>query len=107
MAHLVRPIIIRYTTPDGKRCPKGTPGAVKTTERAKLYYGCAIPGLSPRKRVPLSPHKKVAQRLLDRLVERAERGRAGLPDLGQAKRPLAEHLDDFAAHLRAGGPSGR
>jgi hypothetical protein len=72
VAHLVRPYITHYVDAAGRRCKKRDPGAVKVTERAKLWYGCAISNLPPAKRVPLSPHKDKAQRMLARLVEKAD-----------------------------------
>jgi hypothetical protein len=79
VAFLVRPWIVTYVDADGRRCKKGTPGARKVRERASKWYGCAIPGLPPRKRVPLAQDKRSALKLLDKLVEKAERGRAGCP----------------------------
>jgi hypothetical protein len=45
MAHLVRPWIYRYLDKHGKRVPKGTKGARRVKERARKWYGAAIPGL--------------------------------------------------------------
>jgi hypothetical protein len=91
MAHLVRPWQVRYVDQSGKRCPKGTTGAKKRKERAAKWYAQGVPGLPAKKRVPLATDKRVAQRMLDELVERAERGGVGLPDLDHARRPLAQH----------------
>jgi integrase len=101
MAHLVRPWQVRYVK-DGKRVPKGAPGAKKVKGRARKWYGQGIPGLPPRKRVPLASDKAVARQLLADLVKKAERKEVGLNDPYEQhrNRPLAEHLADFEAELR-------
>ncbi len=102
MAHLVRPWTYRYLDKDGKRVPKGTPGARKVKERARKWYGAGIPGMPKTKRVPLAGDKRVAQVMLADLVRKAERGEAGLEDSTTEARqvPLSQHLDDFEASLR-------
>jgi integrase len=105
MAHLIRPIKVYYVDPKrGKRVPKGTPGARKIRERARKWYGQGIPGLPPRKRVPLAADKTAAQQMLADLVRKGERGEAGLEDkVTRAQQvELLRHLDDFEASLRAG-----
>jgi integrase len=101
MAHLVRPWTYRYLDKDGKRVPKGTPGARKVKQKASKWYGAGIPGLPKTKRVPLATDKRAAQQLLAALVRKAERGEAGLEDGSVAARrtPLAGHLADFERHL--------
>ena len=39
MAHLFKPVVIRYRLPNGKAVRKGTPGAQKVRERTKKWYG--------------------------------------------------------------------
>ena len=103
MAHLVRPQIVRYIDPKtGKRVPKGTPGAKRVKEKAAKWYGKGVPGWPPKKRVPLATDKGVARKMLNDLVEKAERGIAGMADREEAARPIAEHLSAFEAHLKAG-----
>src|SRR5262249_13395431 len=106
-----------WVGPDGRPCdkgapgarfvrackvPKGTPGAKKVKKKSAKWYG-RVPG-SPRA-VPLSANKVAAQQLLAEMVKKAELGRAGLGDPFEAhrKKPLAEHLADFQADLRAKG----
>lgn len=103
MAYLVRQRRTWYVDPAGRRVPKGTPGAVKKSDVKKHWYGVGIPGQPPKKRVPLGTTDKVAaRRKLDDLVRRAERGEAGLPDAGEAKKKLLDHLSAFAADVALG-----
>lgn len=109
MAHLIRPWQVRYVDADGRRVPKGTPGARKVRQRARKYYGGGIPGNAPDgkpygdRRVPLASDKAVARAMLADLVKRAERGEAGLESrtTDAARKPLAEHRADFEASQRA------
>lgn len=103
MAHLVKPSIVRYVDADGKRCPKQTPGAKKTTQRSRKWYGKGIAGFPPTRRVPLAADKRVAQKMLQDLEERAERGQAGMADLGLVNASLLDHLARFERSLRDGG----
>src|SRR5690348_17045072 len=95
MAHLVRPWLVRYVDADGKRCKSTTPGARAVRERAKKLYAAGVPGWPAGKRVPLAGSKAAAEKMLRELVERAERGQAGLTDVAHGRRPLEDHLDDF------------
>src|SRR5262249_19747377 len=81
----------------------GTPGAKRVRERARKWYAQGVPGYPKKKRVPLAGDKTAARQMLARLVERAERGHAGLEDsVTDARRhPLKKHLDDFEAALAA------
>src|SRR5690349_13911017 len=101
MAHLVRPWITYYVL-NGQRVPKSTPGAKKKKERARKWYGQGIPGLPPRKRVPLASDKTAAGQLLAEMVRKAERGEAGLWDSVReaAQLTLDQHLAGFERHLR-------
>jgi integrase len=105
MAHLVRPVKVYYTDKTGKRVPKGTPGAKKVKERARKWYAQGVPGLPPKKRVPLASNKDVARRMLADLVTKGEQGLAGQRDKAAEamKCPLTQHLDDFEASLKAKG----
>jgi integrase len=107
MAHLIRPWVVQYIDKNGKRCSSDTPGATRKKVRARKWYGAGIPGYPPGKRVPLASNRTAAQQMLAKLVEKAERGEAGLEDSttrGQ-KTPLATHLEGFEAHLKARGAS--
>jgi integrase/recombinase XerD len=92
MAELSRKITTHYVTPEGKRCRKGTPGAVPRTHTSRKWGASGSP--VPRgKWIPLSADRGTAQVMLARLVERLHRGEAGLPDRAELRRPLAEHLE--------------
>lgn len=95
MASLIKPWVVRYVDANGKRCKSTDPGAKQVKERAAKWHGQGIPGLPPRKRIPLATSKPVAQRMLDDLVRKAERGIHGVPDPSAASAPLAPMLDEF------------
>jgi integrase len=103
MAHLVRQRITCYVDSSGRRVPKNTPGAKKVKGKSAKWYGQGIPGLDPKKRVPLATDKRAAEAMLSDLVKNAERKEANLPvaELEHGRKPLVEHLADFEAHLRA------
>ena len=116
MASLLRPVIIRYSLPngstrtaDGRRVTKNTPGAVRRKRKAKQWYGQYVNGAGIERRVPLSANKTAAQQLLNELVRKAELGKIGVADPFEAhrRRPVAEHLADFAKELSARGNAPR
>jgi hypothetical protein len=43
MAHLINPIVIRHSLPDGKAVAKGIPGARKVRERTKYRSESSSP----------------------------------------------------------------
>jgi integrase/recombinase XerD len=57
------------------------------------------------KRVPLAIDKQAAQAMLNQIVKRVEREKAGLidPTEEQRKRPLAEHVREFESYLHNKG----
>ncbi len=69
------------------------------------WYGKYTDHQGQVQRVPLSENKAVAQQMLAELVRAAEMGKVGLanPFAEHRRRPLAEHLADFEASLRARG----
>ncbi|MDB5306203.1 MAG: xerD 1 [Gemmataceae bacterium] len=94
MAHLVRQKKTYYVDVAGKRVPRGTPGAKKVREKLAKWYGASIPGMG-KKRVPLATDKRVAQKLLDDMMQRAERGLALMPDLSEAGQALGPLVEEF------------
>jgi len=106
MARVFKKIIVRYLDADGRQVPKGTPGARKTKEKSKKWYG-RVPGAA--KPVSLCLNKSASEILLNELVKKAELGKAGIIDPYQEhhKRPLSEHLDDFHRELSARGNAPR
>ena len=83
---------------DGKTVPAGTPGAVRVTIKSKKWYG-SVNG----KHVPLCPDKQAAERMLRKLGTDADMAAVGLGDpfAANKRKPLTEHLTDYAAHLDA------
>ena len=83
-----------------RRVPPGTPGAEKVVTVSAKWYGTA-----GGRHVPLCRDKQTAERMLRK--READQGLAevGLTDpfAEHRRRPLADHLADFAAHLRAKG----
>src|SRR5256885_1182712 len=90
----------KYTTtgPDGER---GVQRAAKGDGRYTDENGVV-------QRVPLSPNKVAAGQMLNDLVQKVERKKAGLPveALEHAKRPLAEHLTAYEQELHSRGIPG-
>jgi hypothetical protein len=105
----------------GKRCARFTDESGKAVTapltkrgdrirlRSAKWYGEYTDADGITRRVPLSADKTAAGQMLAELVRRAELGKAGVVDPYAAyrKRPLAEHLDDFAAALRAKGDTAK
>lgn len=102
MAHLIRPSKTYYVNRDNKRVPKGTRGARIVREKLGKWYGCGIPGLPPKKRVPLAKDREAAKRMLAAMVTAAEQGGAKMLDRAATAKPLTEHLADFESDLRLG-----
>ena len=101
MAHLKKIRIVRYLDATGNRVAKSTAGARRVAEKSAKWYGIFRDKQGVRHKVPLSPNKAVAQQMLNRLSDKVERGKVGWGNHDEhGRRPLAEHLDDFAAELR-------
>ena len=104
MASLYRPRLTRYLDAKGARVrardakdSKGRvrPGIRRKVERAKKWYGKYRDHNHDLRRVPLCSAKSAAQSMLNELVTKAERRRAGHVDPFDEHRriPLAEHLN--------------
>ena len=78
----------------------------KVRLQSRKWYG-QLPGST--KRVPLSQNKTVAQQMLAELVKKADLAKVGIVDPFEQHRgrPLAEHLADFEASLRAKGSTAK
>ena len=72
---------------------------------AAKWYGQYADADGALQRVPLSENKTVAQQMLNDLVRKAELGKVGIVDPFEQhhRRPLAEHLNDWEADLKAKG----
>jgi len=79
----------------------------KTKRKSKKWWGRYRDVDGSEKRVPLATDKKAAQSMLNELVVKVERTLAGLVDPTEEHltRSLQNHLDDFAAYLKAKGNS--
>lgn len=102
MAHLFKPQIVRWIGPDGKRCKPNAPGAVKRKEQTKDFYAKGAP-LLPGKKFKLASHRRVADQLLAKLIEKYERGEHGLVDLDAGRQLLAPLVDEFEQSLSRKG----
>jgi integrase len=109
MASLFRPTVTRYHLPDGTRCTKDAPGAVKSTERSRTWWGRFTDRHGRRRQVRLSANKRDSEQLLQRLAARADLEHFGLADPFEAhrSRPLLEHLEDYRRFLLAKGNTGQ
>ena len=116
MANLYKPRLTRYVDADGHRVSarrakdsqgKLLPGVRMKRERAKKWYGKYRDHNHDLQRVPLCTDKSAAQTMLNELVIKAERRRAGLADRFEEhyKIPFAEHLAAYRRHLEAKGDS--
>jgi integrase/recombinase XerD len=73
----------------------------KVKGKSKKWWGQYKDVLGRLRRVPLSIDKRAAQAMLDQIVKRVEREKAGLvdPTEEQRKQPLSKHLADFKKYL--------
>src|SRR3954469_19512963 len=107
MAHLFKSRTTAYYL-DGRRVPKGTPGAKRRLLKSVKWYGKWKEGGRWRSKA-LSADKARAQSMLAALTTDAERGSVGLgnPYVEPLARPLADHLEDFRRTLEARGRTPR
>ena len=77
----------------------------KIKAKSKKWWGQYKDALGRLKRVPLAIDKTAAQAMLNRIVQRVEREKAGLvdPTEEQRRRPLADHMREFESYLRNRG----
>ncbi len=107
MAHLIKVSTVYYVDRDGKRVPPSTPGAKRVKEKSRKWYAKGVPGWPKGKKAPLAANKEVAKKMLDDLVEQAERGGAGLPVVKPSQKSLTDHLEDFEKALARGELNGK
>ena len=105
MASPFKKKIVRYVTPEGKRCSPDTPGAIKRVEKSHNYYGLVPQPHGKRKAIPLCPDHSRSKQLLNKLLTDATMRRHGIGDpyAEHKRKPLADHLADFRAALSAKG----
>jgi site-specific recombinase XerC len=87
----------------GKRCKANTPGAVK--RKSKTWWCRYYLPTGERKKVKLYTDRKASETRAAELERRGARLDAGFADPldEHAKRPLAEHAEDFRRYLAAKG----
>jgi integrase len=85
----------------GRRCAASTPGASKRRRESGKWYGYVA-----GKKTPLHRSRSASLRMLARLREEADGG-DGSKAKRMRKKPLAEHLAEYEAVLRAGRRGGR
>jgi len=75
----------------------------RVKSKSKKWWGRFRDEHDQEKRVPLAADKKAAETLLNELVRKVERMRAGLEDPFERhqKRPLRDHVRDFRKYLQA------
>ena len=91
----------RYRTPDGRVCPKGTPGAIVSREELKGYYGSYKTGDGKRVEVALCPDLTRSRQMLNKLLGDAAMGKAGMTDpyAEFTAKPLAALVEDYGKSL--------
>jgi hypothetical protein len=77
MPSLFKPQIVRYLDKQGKRVPRGTPGACKVVEKARKWWGKYRDHNGHERRVPLYTDKAASRHELGELVQR-EKAAGGL-----------------------------
>ena len=95
MAHLYKKPVITADSATGRK--------IKT--KSKKWWGKYRDASGIIRRVPLAADKTAAQTMLNELVRKIEREKAGLvdPTDEQRKRPLAQHLTEFKKYLNNKG----
>jgi integrase len=106
MASLVKIWIARYVDKEGRRVPKGLPGAKKVRERSTVWYG-QIKVNGKYKRVPLFSDKEASRVRLAEMVKDVERGEVGLvrPNKDALAQPVDEHVAAYIQQMRLRGDS--
>src|SRR5262245_57731048 len=81
----------------------------KIKSRSKKWWGRFRDSSARERRVPLAADKMAAQAMLNEIVRKVEREKAGLvdPTDEQRRRPLKEHLAEFTKYLRNKGVTPR
>lgn len=100
MASIFKHKTTRYLDSDGRQVSSTTPGARRIVVESRKWYAKGIPGHPPGKRIPLANSRRVAEKMLADLMEKAERGLSGmattLPQNHQLE-PLVEEFRELLA----------
>src|ERR1700680_4791029 len=107
MAEPFKKQLVRFYTPDGQRCQKNAPGAVKQTVDSRKYYGFVLQPNGKRKQIPLCPDLASSKKLLNKLLADLTMRQHGVGDPYEVHRarPLAKHLAEFRLAMAAKGNS--
>ena len=75
----------------------------KTKTESRKWWGQYRDAHGTLKRVPLACNKNVAKQMLAEIVARIEREKAGVvdPTIGEMKRPITQHIDDFEKYQKS------
>jgi integrase len=99
-------VVIRYLDANGKRVPKGTPGAVKTREESRDFYVTLTHPDGTRKphnlRTPNYDEAISNQRKLERQIADEAAGIV-TPEQSHARVNILKHRDDWLSALEAEG----
>ncbi len=101
MATLHRPERIVWTL-DGKRVKPGTPGAERTVQVSKTWFGLWLDADGKRVHRALSPNRRAAVLMAAEAERKAQRVRDGLEardDERHPGRPVAANLAEYERHL--------
>jgi len=95
-----------YKKPVFIRDPKS---GQRTKTKSRKWWGRYCDSSGRERRVPLAIDRAAAQTLLNKLVRKAEREKAGLidPSDEHLKKPIAEHIKDYTRYLQAKGNAKR
>ncbi|MDO4588008.1 MAG: hypothetical protein Q4C95_12045 [Planctomycetia bacterium] len=75
----------------------------RVASKSKKWYGRYRNADGTEHRVPLATDKRLAQQMLNDILAKIERQKAGLDveEIAHLRKVLSEHIDDFEQHLRA------
>ncbi|MSQ96823.1 MAG: hypothetical protein EXR98_20030 [Gemmataceae bacterium] len=107
MAEPFKKQLVRFYTPDRRRCEKTTPGAIKEVVESRKYYGFVEQPNGKRKQIPLCPDLASSKKVLNKLLADSTMRQNGMIDPFEAhrKQPLVQHLLQFRIVLSAKGNS--
>ena len=102
-----RPCVRFLSRGKAKTLPLSKDGT-RVVKQAAKWYGQYVDADGTVRRKPLARDKEAARQLLAGIEKKVERRRSGLTDAADdhSRRPLAQHLDEYAQVLASKGDSG-
>ena len=94
MAEPFKKQLVRFYGPDGQRCEKTTPGAVRQVVESRKYYAFVPQPNGQRRQVPLCPDLASSKKLLNKLLADSTLRQHGIEVTA-----LHSHMIDDAPHL--------